>query len=167
MELCQIDNEKSFTVEGICTICPGNIGNVKNSVKKRIISVNEVIPKGLCPFAYFSIIPYWVSFKQEAWFQWRKNKTDVICQCPSTNGVVFLIKKTDELEKVISAEVVDVGMCPYQHIIKQTFQIENDILCPALFPSFWAKIDEIIRKCEKEVKVQCCIYPSAFIIRTE
>lgn len=166
MRLCQIDDKISFFIEGFCDMCPDEIGDVKLSARK-VTSISEVVPKGLCPFAYFSIIPYWVSFKQGAWFRWRTNKNDVVCQCPSTNGVVFLVKKNSGPEKLISVEVVSVGVCPYQHKVKQTFQIVNDILCSALFPSFWIQIDKIIKKGQKEVKVQCCVSSNFGIIKIE
>jgi uncharacterized repeat protein (TIGR04076 family) len=87
---------------------------------------DEIIPKNLCPFAYFSIIPYFIAFTYGAWFRWQKNKNEVVCQCPMPQGPVFLVKRIIHSGKItVQAEVKSLGnfTCPYRYSAGEVFKI--------------------------------------------
>jgi len=112
----------------------------------------------LCPFAYFSIIPYWLSFKQGAQFRWRKNKDDVVCQCPKKDGVVFLVRRQPKNgEAKVSAEVSLVGECPHQHQKGQIFEISNIALSPGEFPAFWISWNKTAAGGPKDIDQGVCV----------
>lgn len=161
MRLCSREFNIGVKVEnsGSCGSCALNkrVGRPE----KEHFSVADVVPHDLCPFAYFSIIPYWLSFKQGTWFRWRENKSDVVCQCPKSNGVVFLVKKVDGNE--IAAEIESIGKCPYNYSVGQVFKIESLSLCPALFPSLFAGING--KNVPSEIELGCSIFPVSVFIR--
>jgi len=155
MNFCDVDLNFLLTLEGSCDDCP------LKGKEKEIYAIGDIVPQKLCPFAYYSIVPYWVSFIQGAWFRWRQNKEDVVCQCPRPQGVIFLVKRVvRKNRRGIEATVTGIGAppCSYQHSVGQVFKIEP-ALCPALFPSLWAQLDVLIEPTSKEIEVECCIAP--------
>ncbi len=161
MDICRSNYEYRFKLKGKCDSCGRIFGGEKAN------NLRDVVPAGLCPFAYYSIVPYWVSFKQDAWFRWRFNKDDVVCQCSRPGGVVFLVKKIKQPSKIeIEAEVISVGSpsCSFGHVKGQVFKIENDILCPALFPSLWVQAEQLAVKGPAEAKLNCALSASADIV---
>lgn len=87
---------------------------------------NRKIPKGLCPQAFHTIYPYYFSYKHNSHFRWRSKK-DVVCQCPQSKGVTFLVKNNSGQ---ITAKVLSVGSCPYKYKASQKFHIS-----PQSYPS--------------------------------
>ncbi len=154
MQICQSDFEIEFSLSGAC----GSCGRSFESRNKY--GMKDVVPRGLCPFAYYSIIPYWISFKQSAWFRWRENKNDVVCQCPREKGVVFLVRRVGRAPDVeIEAAVVSEGnpACLYMHQKGQVFKIQNEILCPALFPSLWSQFERLAGGSLSGAKIDCVL----------
>lgn len=155
MNLCDTDYDFSFALEGSCGSCP------LKGEERKIYTIDNVVPQKLCPLAYYSIVPYWVSFMQGAWFRWRENKDDVVCQCPRPRGVIFLVRRIVQEERpTIQVEITGIGNspCPYQHSVGQVFTIEP-ALCPALFPSLWAQLDALSVSVSRELEVECCLAP--------
>ncbi len=155
MELCQKNFNFSFQLRGSCRNC------LLKREKSRVLTLDDIIPPGLCPFAYYSFIPYWAALIQGAWFSWEKDKDEVVCQCPKPRGVVFAIKRITQNKKIsIEAEVIDAGKssCPYQYSLGKTFKIGYQSFCPALFPSFWSQIDKLM-SISKKIKIDYCLKP--------
>jgi len=60
------------------------------------IKFRNILPKGVCPYAYAAIYPYALSLLYDAEFSWRKHidKDSVIAQCLRPgNQMVFKIKR--------------------------------------------------------------------------
>lgn len=153
MRLCSKEFHVCLEIEnsGSCGSCPGKKGGGPGD--KGCLSIEDVVPGGLCPFAYFSIIPYWLSFQQGTWFRWRENKDDVVCQCPKSGGPIFLVRKTKQNgENAVYAEIENEGACPLNYKKGQTFRIENENLCPALFPSLFSGMER-----DAELEVECSL----------
>ena len=158
MKICYPEIDFKFTLNGSCDACG------KRYSPERTNVLGDIVPAGLCPIAYYSIIPYWVSFKENAWFRWRRSKNDVVCQCPKPEGVVFLVKKTGSGKTVeVEAEVVSSGdgSCPCRHRAGQVFQIKNELLCPALFPSFWTQAQNLKTAGAATVALNCAVSAAA------
>jgi len=154
MEICKSNYKFYLNLKGKCDSCSKDFDSRSDK------NLEDLIPDGLCPFAYYSIIPYWVSFKQNAWFRWRLNKDDVVCQCPRFQGVIFLVRKSKRLSGIeIEAEVTNVGSspCPYKHTKGQIFRIQNDVLCPALFPSLWTHMDMFDKNDLNHAEISCVL----------
>ncbi|MDD5109194.1 MAG: hypothetical protein PHC29_06805 [Candidatus Omnitrophica bacterium] len=150
-----------FSLKGKCSSC------CREYSGEGSYSLSDIVPSGLCPFAYYSIIPYWVSFKEGAWFRWRNKKSDVFCQCPRTEGIVFLVRIIGKSRKTgIEAEVVGIGndACPNKHRLGQIFKIEHDKFCPAIFPSLWSKLDEIQNISDGKIMINCCLSESRLLV---
>lgn len=161
MDLCNAHYTFSFALEGSCGGCP------LKGEERKIYTLDGVVPQKLCPLAYYSIVPYWVSLVQGAWFRWRENKDDVICQCPRPQGVIFLVRKViRQGRQAIEAEVTGIGNspCPYQYSVGQVFTIES-VLCPALFPSLWVQLDVLSGLVSRELEVECCLAPVSIRVR--
>ena len=161
MELCTLEHPWQFQFEGSCTSCPRNALPSSGAS----MTLEQIVPHGLCPFAYFSIVPYWLSLSSGAWFPWRKDKNDVVCQCARPKGVVFVVRRVvGSGECLIEAEVVGVGdSCPYGHRIGDTFLISSPV-CPAMFPSLWCQIDQLVES-KSSIEIGCAICPSGVRVR--
>lgn len=160
MNICQINDNFSFKLKGSC----GDCFLKKN--KNLELEFKKILPENLCPWAYYSIIPYWLSLIQGAWFPWEKNKNEVVCQCPKPQGVVFLIKKIQQPKNiVIQAEVKSLtkSVCPYQYSKGLIFKIGHNNFCPALFPSFWSQFERL--KQSDFNKLDCCLKSVSFQIQ--
>ena len=137
MKICRTDYDFKFIVRksgSDCRVAPDGI-----------YSLASIVPADLCPFAYYSLIPYWLSFRQGAWFRWRMNKDDVICQCPAPDGAVFLVKREKDTSGkiVVKAQVVSAGKCLQKYASGRVFVIGNDTLCPGYFASLWVRADDL------------------------
>jgi uncharacterized repeat protein (TIGR04076 family) len=77
--------------------------------------ISDILPKGLCLFAFHTIYPYYLTLSNKGWFSWVKKDGTVIAQCPNPDGSVeFGIgrKKIDGKPTVYSEVIRTRGNCP-------------------------------------------------------
>lgn len=62
----------------------------------------------ICPFAWHSFFPYWLTFIKDGWFDWVKKGGGVIVQCPNPKGIVAkLYKRKRGREILVEVEIID------------------------------------------------------------
>lgn len=58
----------------------------------------------ICPLAFQTILPYWLTFVKDGWFDWVKKGDGVIVQCANPKGIVAKIYKR-KIKNNIKVEV--------------------------------------------------------------
>jgi uncharacterized repeat protein (TIGR04076 family) len=111
----------------------------------------DILPKGFCPLAFYSLFPYFQTLIYAGRFEWVKSGERVKVQCPKVDGVVMdieLIRQGSLGEGAVRVNVLhNSGPCPQGLIQGDTFEFDshNQKLCfhamAGLIP-FTANTDE-------------------------
>ncbi|MDY6863962.1 MAG: TIGR04076 family protein [Thermodesulfobacteriota bacterium] len=83
----------------------------------KVFTLEAMVPKGLCPFLYHSILPYLEAIENGAFFN-LSEKNFILVQCPNPKvGVTVKIHQTKEKETQISVMAIHAKKvnCPYHH----------------------------------------------------
>ena len=98
-------------------------------------NLENILPNGFCPLAFYSIFPYYLTLLHEGRFEWVRKGQFVKVQCPKANGVVMeieLMRQKSLGEGAVRVTVIEnKGVCPKGHSRGDTFELDsqNQPLC--------------------------------------
>ena len=110
-------------VDGTCT-SPRNhpSGNMA-------VGIDESLPNGLCPLAFYSAFPYYLTLVHGGNFVWIKKGNPVKVQCPKADGVemaIRLVRQGALGDGTVRLEVINIkGPCPRGHKIGDVFDLDS------------------------------------------
>ena len=91
--------------------------------------LEDILPKGFCPLAFYSLFPYYQTLIHSGRFEWVKKGEQVKVQCPKVDGVVMeieLIRQSSPGEGVVRVTVVqNRGICPKGLNQGDTFEFDS------------------------------------------
>ena len=103
---------------------------------EKEISLDKLVPSGICPFVLNIAMPYIITLYNGGHFKWRKDIDTVEAQCPSCHGqVAFEIKRDKSDSKKISLNINKIGgRCPNNHKKGESYYFDfSKVICPHLF----------------------------------
>lgn len=100
-----------------------------------IFNLEDMLPNGFCPLAFYNIFPYYLTLIHSGRFEWVKRGQCVKVQCPKADGVVMeieLMRQESLGEGAVHVRVIENrGPCPKGHTRGDTFELDshNQPLC--------------------------------------
>lgn len=100
-----------------------------NYLRGDKFSLRDIIPEGLCLHAFHTFLPYYLTLKNDGWFDWVKPNDGVCVHCPYPEGIIVKIyKRTKEF---ITVQIVNnPENCLYSYSSGKEFNLGNFKFCP-------------------------------------
>ena len=121
------------------------------SWNKKEVSLDMILPAGICPNLFAVALPYIITFQHGGYFKWSADMQNVSAQCPDPEGgVAFTIDKKSGDGKKLSLTITAVqGCCPRMHKMGQAYELDfSQLVCPHLFIRLFPYL--LLREGEKD-----------------
>ncbi len=108
----------------ICAAC--GRAAYRLEMEGKSVSIGDMIPGGMCLFAFHAAYAYALTHANDGWFNWVRNGDGVIVHCPCEEGIVMKIAAPAP-DGTVAAEVVDPGPdCPMRYASGRMFALSFD-----------------------------------------
>ena len=103
--------------------------------KGDCFKLGDMLPGGLCPLAFYTAFPYYLTLLHGGQFEWVRKGDCVKVQCPKADGVVMgvtLLRQKGLGEGAVRVSIIEnKGICPKGHRPGDTFTFDsqNQPLC--------------------------------------
>jgi len=93
-------------------------------------TLEEHLPDGLCPLAFYSAYPYYLTLIHEGIFEWVRKGDNVKVECPRADGIMMEIKLVKKRRlgngEVHVSIIKNKGSCPKRYHEGDTFVFDTD-----------------------------------------